>query len=134
MRTNRPAMHHAPALKRIAGCSLQARRKLSAWRSAAPAGAQPFQQLQTQRHESILTRQPLNKGSAPAKKHSQPPRNGTASGTFQPENSRKKGNTYYKQIRQTTHSYTTYGNTRGAEKGKIAETLSYPDIFCHNTT
>ena len=55
-------MHHAPALKRIAGCSLQARRKLSAWRVAAAAGAQPFQQLQTQRQASILTRQTLNKG------------------------------------------------------------------------
>ena len=33
-----------------------------------------------------------------------------------------------------THSYTTYGNTRGTEKGNIAKTLSYPDIFCHNTT
>ena len=70
--TNRAAMHHAPALKRIAGCSLQARRQLSAWRGAAAAGAQPFQQLQTQRHESILTRQPLNKGSAAAKKHPNP--------------------------------------------------------------
>ena len=123
MRTNRPAMHHAPALKRIAGCSLQARRKLSAWRGAAAAGARPFQQLQTQRQASILTRQTLNKGSAPAKKHSQPPRTSTIRGTFQPENSRKKDNTYYKRIRQITHSYTTYGNTRGAEKGKIAETL-----------
>ena len=51
------------------------------------------------------------------------PRSGTVSGIFQPGNNRKEGNTYYKQIRQTTHSYTTYGNTRGAEKGKIAETL-----------
>ena len=36
------------------------------------------------------------KGSAPAKKHPQPPRNSKVRGTFQPENSRKKGNTYYK--------------------------------------
>ena len=62
MRNNRPAMHNAPALKRIAGCSLQARRKLSAWRVAAAVGAQPVQQLQTQRQTSILTRPPLNKG------------------------------------------------------------------------
>ena len=34
----------------------------SAWRVAAAAGARPFQQLQTRRHASILTRQPLNKG------------------------------------------------------------------------
>ena len=74
------------------------------------------------------------KDSAPAKKHPQPPRNVTVSGTFQPENSPNKGNTYYSRNHQTTHSYTTYGNTRGTEKGKIAKPLSYSDIFCHNTT
>ena len=68
-------------------------------------------------------------GSAAAKKHPQPPRNCTVSGTFQPRNSPKKGNTYYKLNRQTTHSYTTYGNAGGAQKGEIAKTLSYPDIF-----
>ena len=124
MRTNRPAMHHPSAL----GASSQ-------------LGAEPL--LPTPRLSGSPKRSARQvssparlstKGSAPAKKHPQPPRNGTVSGTFQPENSRKKGNTYYKQIRQTTHSYTTYGNTRGAEKGKIAETLSYPDIFCQNTT
>ena len=74
------------------------------------------------------------KGSAPANKHPQLPRNCPASGIFQPEKSRKKSNTYYKRNHQTTYSYTTYGNTRGAEKGKIAKTLSYPDIFCQKTT
>ena len=55
MRNNRPAMHQAPAPKRIAGCSLQARRQLSAWRVA------------------------------PAKKHSQPPRNSTVRAHFSRE-------------------------------------------------
>ena len=124
MRTNRSAMHHAPALGAssqlgasplLPAPSLSSDPEPSATQASAPA------RLST-------------KGSAPAKKHPQPPRNCTVSGTFQPENSRKKGNTYYKQNHQTTHFYTTYGNTRGTEKGKIAKTLSCPDIFCHNTT
>ena len=127
-------MHHAPAPKRIAGCSLQARRKLSAWRVAAPASAQPFQQLQTQRQASVLIRQPLNKGLRTCQETPPTTTKQRVRGTFQPENNRKKSNTYYKLDHQSTHSYTTYGNTRGTEKGKIAETLSYPDIFCHNTT
>ena len=122
--TNRPAMHHAPALGAssqlgasplLPAPSLSSSPKTSARQASSPA--------------SLST-----KGSAPAKKHPQPPRNCKVSGTFQPENSRKKGNTYYKQNHQTTHSYTTYGNTRGTEKEKIAKTLSYPDIFCQNTT
>ena len=112
-------MHHAPALKRIAGCSLQ--RGASSQLGAAPL--LPAPRLSSS-PKSLST-----KASAAAKKHPQPPRNCTVSGTFQPENSRNEGNTYYKRNHQITHSYTTYGNTRGAEKGKIAETLSYPDIF-----
>ena len=134
MRTNRSAMHHAPALRRIAGCSLQARGKLSVWRGAAAASASLSSSSKPNARQASSPARLSTTGSAPAKKHPQPPRNCTVSGTFQPENSRKKGNTYYKQNRQTTHSYTTYGNTRGSEKGKIAETLSYPDIFCHNIT
>ena len=112
MRNNRPAMHHAPALSASSQLgasqlpsapSLSSSSKPSARQASSPA------RLST-------------KGSAPAKKHPQPPRNCTVSGTFQPENSRNEGNTYYKLNRQTTHSYTTYGNTRGAEEGKIAET------------
>ena len=111
--TNRPALHDAPALGASSQLgaapllptpSLSSSPKPSATQASSPA--------------SLST-----KGFAPAKKHPQPPRNCTVEGTFQPENSRNKGNTYYKPNRQATHSYTTYGNTRRAEKGKIAKTL-----------
>ena len=87
MRTNRPAMHHAPAvgassqlgaLPLLPAPSLSSDPKPRATHASSPA--------------SLST-----KGSAPAKKHPQPPRNCTVSGTFQPKNSRKEGNTYYKQ-------------------------------------
>ena len=124
MRNNRPARRHAPALGAssqlgaaplLPAPSLSSSHKTSATQASSPA--------------SLST-----KGSAPAKKHPQPPRNCPASGTFQPQNSPKKGNTYYKENCQTTHSYTTYENTRDAEKGEIAETLQYPAVFCKNTT
>ena len=80
VRTNRPAMHHAPALGAssqfgasplLSAPSLSSNPKPSATQASSPA--------------SLST-----KGSAPAKKHSQPPRNCTVSGTFQPKTAERK--------------------------------------------
>ena len=120
--TDRPCTMHQPLSASLGAAS---RRGASSQLGAAPLLPAPSlssspkpSTTQASSPASLST-----KDSAPAKKHPQPPRNSTVSGTFPPENSRKKGNTYYKQNRQTTRSYTTYGNTRGAEKGEIAETL-----------
>ena len=104
-------------------------RNVAIWHNRSGQGVQENNLSLPTVDRSVLCRKKYSdlgkptKRSAAAKKHPQPPRNCTVSGTFQPENSRNEGNTYYNLNRQTTHSYTTYGNTRGAEKRKIAETL-----------